>query len=185
MNKVEYKKLKKEKAHLIALVLLALYFSMIEAIIPKPFPWMKLGLANISTIIAIKNFDAKMGLKVFFLRVIIQAFVMGTFLTPSFVISFSAGLTSTLLMIFLFKYDKIFSVVAISSFSAVMHNIIQLIVVYFLLFRGIELYSRSVLIFIFIFLLLGFISGWILGYLVNKFEKNRKTFDKKLGGIES
>ena len=184
MDKNFSKKLKKEKAHLITLVLLALYFSMIEAFIPKPFPWMKLGLANISTIIAIKNFDAKMGLKVFFLRVLIQAFVMGTFLTPGFVISFFAGLASTLLMIFLFKYDKIFSVVAISSISAVVHNLVQLVVVYFLLFRGINVYSKGIFLFVFIFILIGFISGWILGYLVNRFEKNRKTFDKKLGGIE-
>ena len=101
MNKEE-KLIKKEKAHLITLVLMALYFSMLEAFIPKPFPWMKLGLANISTIIAIRNFGSEMGLKVFILRVLIQAFVMGTFLTPTFAISLISGLISTLLMIFLF-----------------------------------------------------------------------------------
>ena len=150
MNKEE-KLTKKEKAHLIALVLMALYFSILEAFIPKPFPWMKLGLANISTIIAIKNFGSKMGMKVFILRVLIQAFVMGIFLTPTFAISLISGLISTLLMIFLFKYDKIFSVVAISGISAVAHNISQLIVVYFLMFRGINLYTRSTFIFILVF----------------------------------
>lgn len=179
MDRVLIRKEKKEKAHLITLVLLALYFSVFEAFIPKPFPWMKLGLANISSIIAIKNFGPKMGIKVFFLRVMIQAFVMGTFLTPGFVISLSAGLASTLLMIFLFKYDKIFSVVAVSSLSAVFHNIVQLIVVYFLLFRGINLYSKSILVFILIFIILGFLSGLILGFLVNKFQKNSY---EKIGG---
>lgn len=167
---IEEKKIKKEKAYLISLVLMALYFSMIEAFIPKPFPWMKLGLANISTIIAIRNFGSKMGLRVFLLRVFIQAFVMGTFLTPTFVISLTSGLISTLLMIFLFKYDRIFSVVAISAISAVVHNISQLIVVYFLMFRGINLYTRSTFIFILVFLILGFFSGALLGYFVNKYD---------------
>ncbi|MBP6408031.1 MAG: Gx transporter family protein [Fusobacteriaceae bacterium] len=180
MNKFELRKEKKEKAHLITLVLLALYLTLFENMIPKPFPWMKLGLANLSTIIAIRNFGPKMGVKVFLLRVFVQALVMGTLATPSFVISFSAGLASTLLMIFLFKYDKIFSVVAISSLSAVVHNIVQLITVYFLLFRGINLYSKSVFIFVFIFILTGWISGAILGIGLNKFEKNRLSFDNKL-----
>ena len=182
MDKIALRKEKKEKAHLITLVLLALYLTLFENMIPKPFPWMKLGLANVSTIIAIKNFGPKMGIKVFMLRVIIQALVMGTLVTPSFVISFTAGLASTLLMIFLFKYDKIFSVVAISSISAVVHNAVQLITVYFLLFRGINLYSKSVFMFIFIFMLTGWISGAVLGYLINKFENNDKSFDNKIGG---
>lgn len=182
MDKILIRKEKKEKAHLITLVLLALYFSILEAFIPKPFPWMKLGLANISSIIAVKNFGAKMGIKVFLLRVIIQAFVMGTFLTPGFAISFTAGISSTLLMIFLFKYDKIFSVVAVSSLAAVLHNIVQLVVVYFLLFRGINLYSKSILAFILIFIIIGFLSGWILGFLVSKFQKSSY---EKIGGIES
>lgn len=174
MNKEE-KLIKKEKAHLITLVLMALYFSMLEAFIPKPFPWMKLGLANISTIIAIRNFGSKMGLKVFILRVLIQAFVMGTFLTPTFAISLISGLISTLLMIFLFKYDKIFSVVAVSGISAVVHNISQLIVVYFLMFRGINLYTRSTFIFILVFLVIGFCSGALLGYFVHKYDKKNNV----------
>ena len=185
MNKLTLRKEKKEKAHLITLVLLALYFSLFEALIPKPFPWMKFGLANISTIIAIKNFGSKMGFKVFLLRVVIQALVMGTLVTPSFVLSFSAGLMSTLLMIFLFKYRKYFSILAISSISAVVHNITQLVVAYFLLFKGINLYSKSIFFFVILFILTGWISGIILGYLINKFEKNSNVFDNKFGGLSN
>lgn len=180
MDKLELRREKKEKAHLITLVLMALYLSFFESMIPKPFPWMKIGLANISTIIAIKKFGTKMGIRVFLLRVIIQAMMMGTLVSPSFVISFSAGLLSTLLMIFLFKYDRIFSVVAISSIAAVVHNITQLIVVYFLLFRNIDIYTKPVMVFIAVFILIAWVSGAILGIIVKKFEKNEKIFDNKL-----
>ncbi|MGL5278860.1 MAG: Gx transporter family protein, partial [Cetobacterium sp.] len=50
----------KRRRYLTAFVLLALYLSLIETLIPKPFPWMKLGLANIATIIALEKFDEKM-----------------------------------------------------------------------------------------------------------------------------
>ena len=46
MIKKEYR----EEIYLIALVLLGLYLSLIENIIPKPFPWMKIGLSNISAL---------------------------------------------------------------------------------------------------------------------------------------
>ncbi len=179
MNKEE-RTLKKEKAHLITLVLLALYLSLLENLIPKPFPWMKLGLANLSLIIAIKNFGPKMGFRVFILRVIIQALVMGTIATPGFIVSVVAGLVSTIIMIILFKYRNIFSTVAISSISAVAHNIIQLVTVYYLIFRDINLYSKSIFIFIFIFMITGWLSGAILGIILVKFENNKISFDKKL-----
>jgi len=53
MIKKEYR----EEIYLIALVLLGLYLSLIENIIPKPFPWMKIGLSNISVLIALEKFN--------------------------------------------------------------------------------------------------------------------------------
>ena len=43
----------REEKYLIALVLLGLYLSLLENIIPKPFPWMKIGLSSISVLIAL------------------------------------------------------------------------------------------------------------------------------------
>ena len=54
MIKKEYR----EEIYLIALVLLGLYLSLIENIIPKPFPWMKIGLSNISVLIALEKFNS-------------------------------------------------------------------------------------------------------------------------------
>ena len=59
MIKREYR----EEIYLIALVLLGLYLSLIENIIPKPFPWMKIGLSNISVLIALEKFNSKMALQ--------------------------------------------------------------------------------------------------------------------------
>jgi len=144
MIKKEYR----EEIYLVALVLLGLYLSLIENIIPKPFPWMKIGLSNISVLIALEKFNSKMALQTILLRVFIQALMLGTLFTPNFIISFSAGLISTLFMIFLYKFRKYLSLLSISCISAFTHNLLQLIVVYFLLFRNISLNSKSIIIFI-------------------------------------
>lgn len=163
----------RREIYLTALVLLALYLSLAETLIPKPFPWMKLGLANIATIIALEKFDAKMGIEVLLLRVFIQGVMLGTLFTPGFIISLLSGGASTLLMIFLYKFRKKLSIVSICIAAAFIHNLTQLIVVYFLMFRNISIYSRSIFIFIWGFLFMGCISGVITGFIGEKLNLRR------------
>ena len=163
----------REEIYLIALVLLGLYLSLVENIIPKPFPWMKIGLSNIAILIALEKFNSKMAIQAILLRVFIQALMLGTLLTPNFIISFSAGLISTLFMIFLYKFRKYLSLVSISCISAFTHNVLQLIVVYFLMFRNISLNSKSIIVFIVVFLFLGVVMGLITGIIATRLNLKR------------
>lgn len=163
----------REEIYLIALVLLGLYLSLIENIIPKPFPWMKIGLSNIAILIALEKFNSKMAIQAILLRVFIQALMLGTLFTPNFIISFTAGLISTLFMIFLYKFRKYLSLVSISCISAFTHNVLQLIVVYFLMFRNISLNSKSIIVFIVIFLFLGVVMGLITGIIATRLNLKR------------
>ena len=162
------KKNKKRELYLVAFVLLALYFSLFETVIPKPFPWMKLGLANLATIIVLVKFDKKMAFEVLFLRILIQGMMIGTLFTPGFFISLTSGIISTGVMCLLYNFRKHISLVAISIVSALTHNIVQLIVVYFLLFRNVDIMGRSIFIFILIFLGIGVVSGGIIGIIATK-----------------
>jgi heptaprenyl diphosphate synthase len=166
MNKAE----KKELAWEITLILLALYFSMLENFIPKPFPWLKFGLSNIASIIAVQKFGMKMGLRVTFYRIMIYGVVFASLFTPGFIISFCAGIVSTLATGSLI-YLKKFSITAVSAVSGMVHNMIQLIVVYFLLFRNIDIFERGILIFTGSFLLMGAVAGIITGALAVKMFK--------------
>jgi len=143
MIKKEYR----EEIYLIALVLLGLYLSLIENIIPKPFPWMKIGLSNISVLIALEKFNSKMALQTI--------------------------LVSTLFMIFLYKFRNYLSLLSISCISAFMHNLLQLTVVYFLMFRNISLNSKSIIIFIIFFLGLGVIMGLVTGVIATRLNLKR------------
>lgn len=173
-KEVEYK----HELFLTGLVLLSVYLSLGESLVPKPFPWMKLGLANIATIIALEKFNWKMALEVVILRIFIQGIMLGTMFTPSFIISLIGGGVSTCGMIFLYRFRKYLSLVAISSLAAFIHNGLQLCVVYFLIFRGIDVNSKSVLLFVWIFLFIGIVSGGITGVIVEKIRLRRVTFSE-------
>ena len=62
---------KRYEKYLILLILLSLYLSLAETLIPKPFPWLKVGLANIGGIIALEKFGKQMAVEVVVLRILI------------------------------------------------------------------------------------------------------------------
>lgn len=169
------KSLKRREMYLTGLVLVALYLSLAENFIPKPFPWMKLGLSNIAVLIALEKFDSKFAMELVLLRIFIQALMLGTLFTPGFIISLTAGALTTLFMIGLYKFRDHLSLIAISSMSAFLHNLIQLIVVYFLMFRNVSIYSKSIMGFVWVFLLIGVIAGVITGFIAEKLNLRRSN----------
>lgn len=169
------KNLKRREVYLTGLVLVALYLSLAENFIPKPFPWMKLGLSNIAVLIALEKFDSKFAMELVLLRIFIQALMLGTLFTPGFIISLTAGALTTLFMIGLYKFRDHLSLIAISSMSAFLHNLIQLIVVYFLMFRNVSIYSKSIMGFVWVFLLIGVIAGVITGFIAEKLNLRRSN----------
>ncbi|WP_300621075.1 Gx transporter family protein [uncultured Fusobacterium sp.] len=166
-------KSKRREVYLTAFVLVALYLSLAENFIPKPFPWMKIGLSNIAVLIALEKFDSKFALELVILRIFIQGLMLGTLFTPGFIISFTAGVLTTIFMIGLYRFRKYLSLIAISSLSAFLHNLFQLIVVYFLMFRNVSLYSKSIMGFVWIFLIIGVGAGIITGFIGEKLNLRR------------
>ncbi|AVQ16135.1 Gx transporter family protein [Fusobacterium gonidiaformans] len=171
---------KKREVYIAAFVLLALYLSLLESLIPKPFPWMKFGFSNIIILVILEKWDKKMAFEVLLLRIFIQALMLGTMFSPGFLVSLCSGFLSLCLTTMLYRVRKYLSLLSISCLSAMFHNAIQLVVVYFLLFRNISLQSKSIMIFVFGFLLLGVISGLITGILVSKLAlRIPRSKDKK------
>ena len=78
-------------------------------------------------------------------------------------------------MIVLYKFRKHLTLIAISSLSAFLHNLFQLIVVYFLMFRNVSIYSKSIMGFVWIFLIVGVISGIITGLIGEKLNLRRSN----------
>ena len=121
-------------------VAMASVLQISESLIPHPIPGIRFGFANIVTLIILVNYTFSIALKVAILRTIISSFMMGTFMSPAFLLSFSAALISTLAMGALYristKYNQFyFSLVGISVLGAFTHNVAQLILAYFLLIK--------------------------------------------------
>ena len=80
------------------LVAVACVLQIAESLLPHPIPGLRLGLANTLTLIALVSFGFRHALQITILRTILSSFIIGTFMAPGFILSFSAGIVSTLVM---------------------------------------------------------------------------------------
>ncbi|MDO8603659.1 MAG: Gx transporter family protein [Candidatus Omnitrophota bacterium] len=122
------------------LVSLACVLQIAESLIPHPVPGLRLGLANIITLVALVNLGFGYSLEITVLRTVLSSFIMGTFMSPGFILSFAAGVMSTLTMGFLYwltrtTKQRLFSIVGISVAGALVHNIVQLGLAYLILVK--------------------------------------------------
>lgn len=119
----------------VLLALIAIGIGVIESFIPRPVPFMKFGLANIITIIAVLRYGTLTGLKVNLLRVTAVSLLLGTIATPTFLLSL-AGCTISALVMGVVK--QFFSVPGVSVSGSIAALYAQLGLVVFL-FPGIPL----------------------------------------------
>ncbi len=130
------------------LVALALALHILEAQIPSPLPWVRPGLANVMTLIALLTLGWRAGLLVMSLRVGIGALLLGGFLGPAFALSLAGGLASTLVMALMSRgVWRLWSPLAVSATGAVAHGGAQVLVL-----AGLLLHSGD----------LGWLLPWVL-----------------------
>ncbi len=76
------------------LTALAISIHILESTIPSPLPGLKPGLANVITIAVLLQFGWRTAAWVSLLRVICGSLLLGTFLTPTFILSLGGALCS-------------------------------------------------------------------------------------------
>jgi heptaprenyl diphosphate synthase len=160
----------RRKAVIIILVVNAILISLLELIIPipVPIPGIKLGLANIITIIAIVFLDLKDVLAIVLLRCIVVATLSKGLMMMIF--SISGGISSALVMWVLYKkLPNIFSIKGISITGAIIHNTAQVLVASFILKEMIVLYYLPILLISAI--ITGLITGTISDLTIKEISK--------------
>jgi len=165
---IENKKHDNNLSKVALLVSLACVLQITESLIPHPIPGLRLGLANIVTLIALVSLGFGYALEITILRTLLSSFMMGTFMSPAFILSFSAGLISTLIMGLLYWLSRLsryrlFSIVGISIAGALLHNLVQLYLAYLILVKHPG-------IFVFLpWLCIGAVfTGWVTGIIAGK-----------------
>jgi len=157
-------------ARLSLLIGLGLILFLFESLIPRPLPWLKPGLANIATLLAIYMMGFSEAIIVVIVRVLVGSLLLGSLFNPAFVLSFGGGLTAALVMGLTHRFfSRIFSIFGISILGAVVHNMAQLLLVQILIVHRMEIfYLAPVMILSSLFT--GFIVALVSYLLIEKVQ---------------
>ena len=150
----------KKLLYLSVFIALAIVLNFVEPPVFAFIPGPKLGLANISTILVLIIFGPFDAVIVAFFRTIIGAVVKGTLHPIPFFTSFLGAIGAALIMAALYRpTKKLFSITGISTIGGITNNTIQFFVVLYITRNTAFWYYFPILI------LLGGISGWIIGVI--------------------
>jgi heptaprenyl diphosphate synthase len=95
--------------------------------LPAPVPGVKLGLANIISLVVIVRYGWRDALAVAAVRVVLGTLLGGVFLGPAFALGLSGALASTLAMAYACRrWRPALSLVGISVLGAAVHNLAQI-----------------------------------------------------------
>lgn len=114
-------------AHIALMASLALIFSYVEAIIPynPGIPGIKLGIANIVTLIALYKFGWKDAAAVSAIRIVVAGLLFNGVFGMLYAL---AGAFVSMIGMIILKKTKLFSIVGVSMAGGVLHNVGQLLV---------------------------------------------------------
>ena len=151
----------------------AILVSFIETFIPSiGIPGVKLGLANIVIILAIYLLDFRYVIVIDLARILIMGFLFGNVISILFALG---GATLSILVMVLMKKFSDLSIVTVSVFGGVFHNIGQLLI------GLIVVSSYSVLAYLPVLLIAGIICGIVIGILAKIMLDRTSKLVKKLG----
>jgi len=155
--------------HIAILAAFSLFLSTVEYMIPKPLPFMRIGLANLPIIIGLSIFSLPELLLLAVLKIAGQGLVNGTIFSYIFLFSAGGSLTSTLVMYLVYRLlGRFTSYIGISITGALTSNAIQLLMAHLMLF------GSSIWVIAPPFLLMGFMTSIFLGIFANVFtDKSR------------
>ena len=147
------------------LIALAMILSYLESLVPihMAVPGVKLGLANLVTIIALQKLDLKSTVVISVGRIILSNVLFGNMAVLLYSL---AGAACSILIMTLLKKCRVFGLVGISVAGAVFHNLGQILVAVCVM--------ENVRIFYYMFILLitGTVAGVAIGLLASFLLKN-------------
>lgn len=134
-------------------------------VIPGASPGIKLGLANIITLLSIMMLGSKDAIIIVAVRCFLGALVGGN--PISFLFSITGGMLSIVVMVMMWKYlNKHVSIVCISMVGAVFHNIGQLFI------AGLVVHNFSVYIILPVLMISAIITGYFVGIFTKQLYKS-------------
>ncbi|WP_053957522.1 Gx transporter family protein [Inediibacterium massiliense] len=157
----------KKILYLSLITTIGIALNILESFIPLPIsgvPGAKLGLANIVNLVALIVFGLKYGLIVGILRSILAT--LGTGAVTGLFYSLAGAIVSTMIMWVVYKFfSKQFSLIGVSIFGALGHNIAQLSVASFMI------HNTLIFTYLPLMMLMSLFTGYFIG-LSSKYISN-------------
>ena len=152
-----------------AFAILAAY---VETFIPSiGVPGAKLGLANIAVVLALYLLDAESAIIINVVRIVIVGLLFGSLFSITFAL---AGAFLSISVMIILKKVFGFSIITVSIFGGFFHNVGQVIVAMILVDNYSVLYYLPVL------LIVGIITGLIIGVLAKVLYERTSVICKKI-----
>jgi heptaprenyl diphosphate synthase len=114
-------------ARLGVLVAVATTLQIAESSIPKPVPWLRLGLANGVTLLALVRLGARASLAVTACRVLLGGLAFGSLGGPSFLLSACGSLAAWAVMVAAWRFSPPLSLLGVSVLGSGAHVAGQLL----------------------------------------------------------
>ena len=153
---------------------LAIFLSTIEYMIPKPLPFLRLGLANLPLIISLAVFSPRDVLVLALLKVVGQGLVNGTLLSYIFLFSLAGTGASVIVMLLLYRlFYRQITLTGISVIGALSSNAMQLWLSKLFIFGSSVTYIAPPLI------TAGFFTSLFLGIIASDFIHRSKWLEEK------
>jgi len=151
-----------------------LFLASIEYIIPKPLPFLRIGLANLPLLLALDLFPTLQFFVLLGLKILGQALIQGSLFSFTFLFSLCGSLASGVVMMAARRALRgSTSLIGISILGALASNLVQLILARYLVF------GRSAWLIAPPFLLVGLVSSGVLGFLAQIY-RDRSTWLRKM-----
>ena len=151
---------------------LCFFLSTLEYMIPKPLPFVRLGLANFPLLLALDILPFSYFVLLAALKVAGQALISGTLFSYVFIFSLGGTAVSSLLMYALRRGlgKKMISLAGISAAGAMAFNAVTLVMAYYFVFGKSIIYAAAPI------LALGIFTGTFLGILCEFYITRSKWY---------
>ena len=155
------------------LLAVALVLRAVESLIPVPLPFVRLGLANVATLLALVYLGIADAVLLAFLRVLVASVIAGTFLGPAFGLAMAGGLTAAEAMGVAFRRGvPPLGLVGVSLVGAAAHNIAQLAVLA-LAYTGFQAAIRLLPAALLLAAASGLVTGLVAHFVVTRLASAR------------
>ena len=149
--------------HLAFFTALAISIYVLENLLPRPFPFMKIGLSNVVVLILLIKWNFRSALVVAVAKTFIGGFFTGTVLSPTTLFSFGGSIVALIVMLVFIRSKIAFSVIGLSIAGAVAHLLTQLVIVRLMLIKENSIFYLTPLM-----ILMGIVTGMVTGFLAKK-----------------